>query len=124
MARSDKSTPPGGLVAAGLADMAYACRNATTRIDIGSPFLSADVTGYLVRACDDGKARDRRFITARRPAVLFGKLRRCSTSGTARFRVRAASASMLGSHTLANACQRGEAARRRAPLRSSLSRYR
>jgi hypothetical protein len=70
-----KVTPPGGLVAAGLADMAHACRRAKQRIDIATPFLSADVAAFLVRACDNGRARDRRFITAlNAPAVEGGYL--------------------------------------------------
>lgn len=72
MAQNNKPTQPGGLVGAGLADMAYACRHAKTRIDLATPFLSADVAAYLVRACDDGKARDRRFITALNAAAIEG----------------------------------------------------
>ncbi len=72
MNSSIKGTSPGGLVAAGLADMALACRRATTSIDIATPFLSADVAAFLIRACDDGKARDRRFITALNAAAVEG----------------------------------------------------
>jgi phosphatidylserine/phosphatidylglycerophosphate/cardiolipin synthase-like enzyme len=75
MAPKPKLTRPGGLVRAGLADIADACRRARNRIDIATPFLSAEVAGYLVRACDDGRARDRRLITAlNSPAVEGGYL--------------------------------------------------
>src|SRR3954453_482485 len=60
------------LVAVGLADIAHACRRARRRIDIATPFLSADVAAYLVRACDEGNARDRRFITALNAAAVEG----------------------------------------------------
>jgi phosphatidylserine/phosphatidylglycerophosphate/cardiolipin synthase-like enzyme len=70
-----RPTPPGGLVAAGLGDVAHACGQARSHIDIATPFLSADVAAYVVRACDDGTARERRFITALNvPAVEGGYL--------------------------------------------------
>ncbi len=72
MAAPTKVTPPGGLVVAGLADMAHACRRAKHRIDIATPFLSADVAAFLARSCDDGKARDRRLITALNAAAIEG----------------------------------------------------
>lgn len=72
MAKRGKPTAPGGLVSAGLADMAHACRHAKTKVDIAAPFLSADVAAYLVRACDEGGARERRFITALNRAAIEG----------------------------------------------------
>lgn len=72
MATKAKRTRRGQLVGAGLADIAAACRGARNRIDIATPFLSAEVAGYLVRACDDGRARDRRFITALNSAAVEG----------------------------------------------------
>lgn len=52
--------------------MAVACREARTEIDIATPFLSANVAAYLVRACDDGKARKRRLLTAMNTAAVEG----------------------------------------------------
>jgi phosphatidylserine/phosphatidylglycerophosphate/cardiolipin synthase-like enzyme len=52
--------------------MAGACQRARNRIDIASPFLSVEVAAYLVRACDEGRARDRRFITALNGAAVEG----------------------------------------------------
>ncbi|MET0602117.1 MAG: phospholipase D-like domain-containing protein [Baekduia sp.] len=62
----------GTLVGAGLAEMADACRRARRTVDIATPFLSADVAAYLVRACDEGSARDRRLITALNAAAVEG----------------------------------------------------
>src|SRR5689334_14768547 len=72
MAPKPKRTRPGDLVGVGLADMADACRRARERIDIATPFLSAEVAAYLVRACDDGPAHSRRFITALNTAAVQG----------------------------------------------------
>jgi phosphatidylserine/phosphatidylglycerophosphate/cardiolipin synthase-like enzyme len=68
----NKRTPAGGLVWAGLADMAAACRRARARIDIATPFLSNDVAGCLVREADAGSARERRFLTATNTASVEG----------------------------------------------------
>lgn len=72
MASKRRRTRPGDLVGIGLADMADACRSARERIDIATPFLSADVAAYLVRACDDGRAQSRRFITALNTSAVEG----------------------------------------------------
>jgi phosphatidylserine/phosphatidylglycerophosphate/cardiolipin synthase-like enzyme len=52
--------------------MAGACRRAKASIDVATPFLSADVAAYLVRACDGGEATTRRFITALNVAAIQG----------------------------------------------------
>jgi hypothetical protein len=72
MSSRKRRTPPGGLVSAGLDDMAMACRRATNAIDIATPFLTANVSAYLVRARDDGEARSRRLLTAMSTAAVEG----------------------------------------------------
>jgi hypothetical protein len=72
MAAPQKDTASGGLVSNGLADMASACGRARSHIEIASPFLSADVAGFIVRACEDGSARKRRFLTALNDAAIQG----------------------------------------------------
>jgi hypothetical protein len=52
--------------------MASACRRARAAVDIATPFLSADVATYVVRACDDGQAPRRRLLTAANVAAIEG----------------------------------------------------
>jgi hypothetical protein len=66
------SAAAGTLVASGLTDMSAACRRAKASVDIATPFLSADVAAYLVRACDEGRATQRRFLTAANVAAIEG----------------------------------------------------
>lgn len=52
--------------------MASAARRARRSVIVVSPFMTADVAAYLVRACDDGAARDRRLLTALNAAAVEG----------------------------------------------------
>lgn len=55
--------------------MAHSCERARSYVYIATPFLSAAVAAYLVRACDGGDARNRRFLTALNvPAIEGGYL--------------------------------------------------
>jgi phosphatidylserine/phosphatidylglycerophosphate/cardiolipin synthase-like enzyme len=50
--------------------MAAAVRAARRSAAIATPFLTADVASFLVRACDDGNARNRRLLTALNGAAV------------------------------------------------------
>jgi hypothetical protein len=64
MPRKDAAAKAGTLVSAGLADLATASRLARRSVIVATPFMTADVAAFLVRACDDGVAKDRRLLTA------------------------------------------------------------
>src|SRR3954447_17986556 len=63
---------PGALVSAGLADLAIASRRARRSVVVATPFMTAEVAAFLVRACDDGVAKERRLLTAVNAAAVEG----------------------------------------------------
>jgi hypothetical protein len=57
-------------VAAGLPAIESACRQASSRVLIATPFLSNDVAAYVARACEAGHAKRRRLIVAANLAAI------------------------------------------------------
>jgi hypothetical protein len=70
--RSKLLAPAGSLLGTSLKDMAIACRQAESSVDLATPFLSADVAAFLTRACDASQAKQRRFLTASNTAAIEG----------------------------------------------------
>ncbi len=63
---------PGELLGVGLDDLVAALRVARKSVAIATPFLSHQVAALLVRATEQGGARDRRFLTALTAGAVEG----------------------------------------------------
>jgi hypothetical protein len=65
-----RPSPAGRLLGVGLDDLAAALRSATTSVEVASRFMSHSVAALLVRATDEGHARQRRLLTALNVAAV------------------------------------------------------
>lgn len=65
-------TSAGRLLGVGLDDLAAALRGARSSVAIATPFMSHPVAALLVRAADEGRAQDRRLLTALNVAAVEG----------------------------------------------------